>query len=75
MKGRLAYVADNAEGIQVVDLSRPSTPRIVASYKTAKPAIDVAVVDSLVFVVMGHRLNEQSRRFEGDEVLILRHSP
>jgi len=55
--------------------STPSTPRIVASYKTAKPAIDVAVVDSLVFVVVGHRLNEQSRRFEGDEVLILRQSP
>jgi hypothetical protein len=75
MKGRLAFVADNAEGIQVVDLSTPSTPRIVASYKTAKPAIDVAVMDSLLFVVVGRSWNEQSRRFEGDEVLILRQSP
>jgi hypothetical protein len=72
MKGRLAYVADNAEGVQVVDLSTPSKPRIVASYKTPKPAIDVAVADSLVFVVAGRTWNETRRRFEGDEVLILR---
>ena len=75
MKGRLAYVADNAEGVQVVDLSTPSKPRIVATYKTAKPAIDVAVADSLVFVVVGHSWNEMRRRFEGDEVLILRQNP
>jgi hypothetical protein len=75
MKGRLAYVADNAEGVQVVDFSTPSKPRIVATYKTAKPAIDVAVVDSLVFVVAGHHFNEMTRRFEGDEVLILRQTP
>jgi hypothetical protein len=72
MKGRLAYVADNAEGVQVVDLSTPSKPRIVASYKTPKPAIDVAVADSLVFVVIGRTWNDTRRRFEGDEVLILR---
>jgi len=64
MKGRTAYVADNAQGIQVVDLSTPSKPRIVSSYKTAKPAIDVAVVDSLVYVVTGR-----------DELLILRQAP
>lgn len=75
MKGRLAYVADNTEGVQVVDFSTPSKPRIVASYKTLKPAIDVAVADSLVFVVVGHTWNETRRRFEGDEVLILRQSP
>jgi hypothetical protein len=72
MKGRTAYVADNAEGIQVVDLSTPTKPRIVSSYKTAKPAIDVAVVDSLFFVVTGRRFNETTRRFEGDELLVLR---
>ncbi len=72
MKGRMAYVADNAEGVQVVDLSTPSKPRIVATHKTATPAIDVAVTDSLVFVVAGQRRNEFTRRLEGDEVLILR---
>ena len=75
MKGRTVYVADNAEGIQVVDLSTPTKPRIVGSYKTAKPAIDVAVVDSLLYVATGRSFNEMTRRFEGDELLILRHTP
>ena len=64
MKGRTAHVADNAQGIQVVDLSTPSKPRIASSYKTAKPALDVALVDSLVYVVTGR-----------DELVILRQTP
>ena len=72
MKDALAYVADNSEGVQMVDVSTPTTPRIVASHKLAKPAIDVAVTDSLVFVAAGHKWNEMRRRFEGDELLILR---
>ena len=63
LKDKLAYVADGREGLQVVDLSTPSAPRIVASYKTARPARDVAVADSLVFVSVGN------------EVLILRQTP
>jgi hypothetical protein len=61
VKGTLAYVADGKEGLQVVDLSMPSAPRTVGSYKTAAVARDVAVADSLVFVVVGNQ-----------EVLILR---
>jgi hypothetical protein len=61
LKGTLAYVADGKEGLQVVDLSTPSAPRIVGSYETSAPARDVAVADSLVFVVVGNQ-----------EVLILR---
>ena len=61
LKGTLAYVADGKEGLHVVDLSTPSAPRTVGSYKTAAPARDVAVADSLVFVVVGNQ-----------EVLILR---
>jgi hypothetical protein len=72
MAGTLAYVADNAEGIQVVDFSAPSAPKIVANHKTTKPAIDVAVVDSLVYVAAGRGRNQVSNRFEGDELLILR---
>jgi hypothetical protein len=75
MKNRMAYVADNAEGIQVVDVSTPSKPRIVSSHKTAKPAIDVAVIDSLLYVVTGRRFNDMTRRSEGDELLILRQTP
>lgn len=74
MKSRTVYVADNAEGLQVVDVSTPSKPRIVSSYKTAKPALDVAIVDSHFFVVTGRSFNEMTRRFEGDELLILRQS-
>ena len=75
MKNRMAYVADNAEGIQAVDVTAPSKPRIVGSYKTAKPAIDLALVDSLLYVVAGRSMNEMTRRFEGDELVILRRTP
>lgn len=75
MKGRTAYVADNAEGIQVVDVSTPAKPRLVGSHKTAKPAIDVAVADSLLYVVAGRSFNDMTRRSEGDELLILRQTP
>jgi hypothetical protein len=63
LQGARAYVADGPAGIQVVDLSAPATPAIVGSYKTAAPARDVAVFDSLVFVVLGN-----------GELLILRQS-
>jgi hypothetical protein len=46
-----------------VDLSTPSKPSIVGAYKTATPARDVAVADSLILVVVG------------SEVLILRQTP
>jgi len=75
MRGTTAYVADNAEGVQVVDVSTPAKPRIVTAYKTPKPAIDVAVTDSLLYVVAGRSFNEMTRRSEGDELLILRQSP
>ena len=63
-KGKLAYVADGREGLQVLDLSDPSNPRIVGAYKTASSARDVAVSESLVFVVLA-----------SGEVLILRQAP
>jgi hypothetical protein len=50
LKGTVAYVADGPEGIQVVDLSNPSTPTIVATFKTPAPAREVAVAGSTVFV-------------------------
>jgi hypothetical protein len=62
--GTRGYVADGPAGLQVLDLSNPSQPTIVGSYKTAMPARDVAVTDSLVFVVVG-----------GEEVVVLRQTP
>ena len=52
LKEQLAYVVDGMEGLQVVDLSTPSAPRIVGSFKTASPARDIAVADTLVFLAL-----------------------
>ena len=49
----LAYVADGQAGLQVIDLSTPSAPRVVGGFETARPARDVAARDSLVLVVVG----------------------
>jgi hypothetical protein len=53
------YVADGPQGLQVIDLSTPSKPTIVGSYKASAPVRDVAVAGSLVLVATG-----------GEEVLI-----
>jgi hypothetical protein len=74
LQGTQAYVADGLEGLQVVDLSTPSMPRLVGTYKTPGPARDVAVADSLVFVVAGP-LPQGNLSSGGGEVLILRQTP
>ena len=74
LKGTQAYVAAGPEGLQVVDLSTPSMPRLVGTYKTPNPARDVAVADSLVFVVSGP-LPQGNLSSGGGEVLILRQTP
>jgi hypothetical protein len=64
--GHYVYVADAREGLQVVDLSKPSAPVLLgAGFKTSEPARDVAVADSVVFLAVGGGE-------EGGEVLILR---
>jgi hypothetical protein len=63
IRGTRAYVADGPGGLQVLDLSTPSTPAIVGGYQTSMPARDVAVTDALVLVVTA------------DGVLILRPKP
>jgi hypothetical protein len=72
LRGSHAFVADLREGLQVVDLSTPKSPRLVATYPTPTPARDVAVTDSLVFVVVGAAA-ETPREFKDQEVLILKH--
>jgi hypothetical protein len=74
LDGTQAYVADGPEGLQVVDLSTPSTPRLAATYKTPSPARDVAVANSLVFVVVG-TLPQGNVPSGGGGVLILRRTP
>jgi len=74
LKGTQAYVADGLEGLQVVELSTPSMPRLVGTYKTPNPARDVAVADSLVFVVAGP-LPQGNLSSGGGGVLLLRQTP
>ncbi len=68
LQGAVAYVADGAEGLQVVDLSVPAVPRVIGAFKTSQPARDVAVADTLVAVAVG-------RADSAGEVLILRQQP
>jgi hypothetical protein len=69
MHGTRAYVADSREGLQIVELSKPSAPALVGGFKTAEPARDVAVNDSFVFIVMGAAGEDEG------EVLILKQAP
>ena len=59
----------------MVDLSTPATPRIIGAYKPASPARDVAVADSIVFVVVGALPTGIARSKGGGEVMILRQNP
>ena len=72
MQGSHAFVADFREGLQVIDLSNPKALRVVATYKTAAPARDVAVAGAYAFVVVGAP-SETPREFKDQEVLILKH--
>jgi hypothetical protein len=71
LKGKVAYVPDFREGLQIVDLSTPSMPRVLGTYKTTHPVRDVAVADSLVYVVVGPPAQGNIPP-GGGEVLILR---
>jgi len=71
IKDRIIYVADGPAGLQVVDLTAPSAPRVVGAHKTALPARDVAVAGPLVLVVTAQAAGSESPATEGS-VLILR---
>jgi hypothetical protein len=53
LDGARGYVADGREGVQIVDLSNPSSPALVGGVKTSLPARDVAVGGGLVVAVVG----------------------
>ena len=75
MNGTIAYVADLGQGLQVVDLSVPEKPKTIGTYKTMKPALDVALAGSLVFITTGSQREAVSGRIQGDELLIVRQTP
>ena len=53
LDGARGYVADGREGVQIVDLSNPSSPALVGSIKTSLPVRDVAVGGGLVVAAVG----------------------
>jgi hypothetical protein len=48
-----AYVADEASGLLVIDISNPASPQIVASVDTPGFAFDVAVAGNHAYVADG----------------------
>jgi len=52
-KGSYAYVADGDSGLQVIDISNPSSPNRVGYYDTPGSAYDVAVKGSYAYVADG----------------------
>ena len=59
LRGTTAYVADGREGLQVVDLSEPRSPKMLGSHKTERFARDVAVGDGVVLVAQGGPRDKQ----------------
>ena len=53
ISGSLVFVADTGVGVTAVDVSTPSAPRIVGSFRTDAPSRDIAATDTHVFVVVG----------------------
>ena len=73
--GRLAFVADGASGLQVVDLETPSKPRIIGEFKTTMAAHAVAATTTLVLVAVGAVEEGSAGSSDADkgQVLILEH--
>ena len=55
MVGELAFVADYDSGLQVIDISIPSSPSIIGSFPTPYQANDVVLAGDLAYVGDGRR--------------------
>lgn len=75
VQGTMAYVANGAEGVHVIDFSDAAKPTLAGSYKTAGPARDVAVAGSLVFVAVGSAASAEGKAAPPASVVVLRRSP
>ena len=71
ISGTNVYVADGREGLQIVDFSDRSAPKIAGKYETAGTARDVAVAGDLIFVVVSE---PTAKPQDGGKVVILRTS-
>src|SRR5439155_17255565 len=56
LSGNYAYVADDAAGLQVIDVSNPANPQRVGGYDTSGSASGVAVSDKYAYVADGNGL-------------------
>jgi hypothetical protein len=73
VQGTTAYVADGPEGVQIIDISKPSAPVLIGTHKTPFPARDVAVVGSLVLVAVAAPSAGDTPPADG-HVMVLRRS-
>ena len=53
VSGNLALVADEASGLQIIDISMPASPTLVGTYDTPSYALSVAVSGNLALVADG----------------------
>jgi len=53
VSGSLAYVADASNGLQIIDVTDPSLPKLSLSYDTPGEAVSVTVSGSIVYVADG----------------------
>ena len=51
MSGSYAYVADRDDGLDIIDISDPSSPTLTGNFNTSGVAVDVAVIGNYVAVV------------------------
>ena len=47
--GNYAYIADNASGLQIIDISNPSAPTLKGTYDTSY-ARDVAIAGNYAYI-------------------------
>lgn len=48
--GNTAYVADQVDGLQVIDISDPANPALLGSFNTSGFALGIAVAGNLVYI-------------------------
>lgn len=56
VRGNYAYIANQYNGLQIIDISNPASPQVVGSYKTQSSAWNVALSGDFAYVPMGNSL-------------------
>jgi hypothetical protein len=55
--GNYAYIADGLSGLQIIDISNPTTPTLKVNYDTSGEAVGVQVVGNYAYVANGSSLS------------------